>query len=101
MVSELKNEILTLANTLNLEKDKKVWDMEEVFYLDTSIRNKIMVMMNHLSTISGSNESYTVYHQLFTNSEINNIENSLIHNPLPGKRPLAAWEYGYISGSKF
>ena len=99
MVSELKNEILTLANTLNLEKDKKVWDMEEVFYLDASARNKIMELIESYAPISGSNYAYTLFSEDLTDTELNHINTTLIHTPLPGQRPLEAWQYGYISGS--
>lgn len=97
--TELKTELFTLVDTLHSEKQKEVWDMEEVFYLDNVIRNKISETIESFIPISGSNYAFTLFHEAMTDDEINYLNTTLIHEPLPGQRPLAASEYGYISGS--
>ena len=101
MITDIKNNIIDLTNQLQSEKNNEVWDMEEVFYLDTSIRNSITSLIDYCRGINTGSapDGFGLAMSSLTEEEWTLVNSTLIHEPLPDRRPLAAWEYGYISGS--
>jgi len=101
MITELKNQIINLTNQLQSEKNNEVWDMEEVFYLDISIRNSITSLIDYCNSINTGSitDGSEVAMRSLTEEEWILVNSTMIHDPLPDRRPLAASEYGYISGS--
>lgn len=88
----LKDQLLYMCDLLAAEKLKEPLDINEVYFLDTSIRNNFTVMMDKWKEASGSFDgdgnliSPLDIEGMMTNEEMTKFNTSLYHDVLPHKR---------------
>ena len=103
MITDIKNNIIDLTNQLQSEKNNDVWDMEEVFYLDTSIRNSITSLIDYCRGINTGSapDGFGLAMSSLTEEEWTLVNSTLIHEPLllirrriQGRLYRAAYHWG-------